>query len=123
MIIFPVDSSHWQILQTIKSRAQNFYIKIDENPIDSLTTDEIKSIYHGDITNWKELNGKNEEIIAFQRPERSGSQSMMTYFMGDVTLKEPLTYEMEMAMMGIIKEVAEFDNKNFIPFPTNKLIS
>lgn len=83
----------------------------DNNPIDSLTSDEIKSIYHGDITNWKEVNGKNEEIIAFQRPERSGSQSMMTYFMGDVTLKEPLTYEMEMAMLGIIKEVAEYQNE------------
>lgn len=83
----------------------------DNNPIDSLTTSQIKSIYHGDITNWKDVNGKDEEIIAFQRPERSGSQSMMVYFMGDVELKEPLTYEMEMAMMGIIQEVAEYQNE------------
>lgn len=82
----------------------------EKNPIDSLTSDQIKSIYHGDITNWKEVNGKDVEIIAYQRPERSGSQSMMTYFMGDVSLKEPLTYEMEMAMMGIIQEVAEYQN-------------
>lgn len=83
----------------------------ENNPIDSLTSDQIKSIYHGDIANWNELNGNDEEIIAFQRPERSGSQSMMNYFMGDVSLKEPLTYEMEMGMMGIIQEVAEYQNE------------
>lgn len=83
----------------------------EDNPIDALTRDQIKAIYHGDITNWKEVGGKNENIIAFQRPERSGSQSMMVYFMGDVSLKEPLTYEMEAAMMGIIEQVAEYENE------------
>lgn len=83
----------------------------ENNPIDSLTVNQIQSIYHGDITSWKEVNGKDEEIIAFQRPERSGSQSMMVHFMGDIPLKEPLTYEMEMAMMGIIQEVAEYQNE------------
>ena len=31
--------------------------------------------------------------------------------MGDIPLKEPLTYEMEMGMLGIIKEVAEYQNE------------
>ena len=84
----------------------------ENNPIDSLTSDQIRSIYHGDITNFKEVGGDNEEIVAFQRPERSGSQAMMVYFMGDVSLKEPLTYEMESAMSGIIKRVAEYYNED-----------
>lgn len=82
------------------------------NPIDSLASDEIRAIYHGDITNFKEVGGKNESIVAFQRPERSGSQAMMQYFMGDVSLKEPLTYETIGAMDGIIKTVAEYHNEN-----------
>jgi len=84
----------------------------EDNPIDSLTIQQIKDIYSGRITNWKEVGGKNEKIIAFQRPERSGSQSMMVYFMGDIPLKEPLTYEMEYAMLGIIEEVAQYHNED-----------
>jgi len=82
------------------------------NPIDNLTSDEIRAIYHGDITNFQEVGGKNETIVAFQRPERSGSQAMMQYFMGDISLKEPLTYETIGAMDGIIKTVAEYHNEN-----------
>lgn len=84
----------------------------EDNPIDNLSIQQIKDIYSGRITNWKEVGGKNEKIIAFQRPERSGSQSMMVYFMGDTPLKEPLTYEMEYAMLGIIEEVAQYHNED-----------
>ncbi|MEG0367017.1 MAG: substrate-binding domain-containing protein [Coprobacillus sp.] len=88
-----------------------FFVNKD-NPVSSLTDDQIKSIYHGDITNWKEVGGNDEEITAFQRPERSGSQSMMTYFMKDISLKEPLTYELNNAMTGVIEEVAQYYNES-----------
>ena len=84
----------------------------ENNSIDELTSDQIRAIYHGDITNWKEVGGKNKKIVAFQRPERSGSQSMMVYFMGDISLKEPVTYEMISAMSGIIEYVAEYHNES-----------
>lgn len=87
-----------------------FFVE-EDNPVNSLTSNQIRSIYHGDITNWNQVGGKNEPIIAFQRPERSGSQSMMVYFMGDVSLKEPLTHEMEYAMMGIVEEVVNYQNE------------
>ena len=87
-----------------------FFVE-EDNPIDNLTSDQIKAIYHGDITNWSELGGKNQEILAFQRPSNSGSQTMMEYFMGDVSLKEPQTYEKVDAMMGVIKEVAQYANE------------
>lgn len=82
----------------------------ENNPIDSLTSKQIKDIYHGSITNWKEVGGENHKILPFQRPERSGSQSMMIHFMGDVSLKDPLTYEMISGMGGIIEEVAKYEN-------------
>lgn len=88
-----------------------FFVNKD-NPIDNLTTEQVKAIYHGDITNWKEVGGKDEQITAFQRPERSGSQSMMNYFMGNVSLKEPMTYERQSAMEGIIREVAQYHNES-----------
>ncbi len=83
----------------------------ENNPIHNLKSDEIRSIYHGNITNWKSLGGQDCDIVAFQRPEKSGSQAMMHYFMKDVSLKEPITYEMQSAMTGIIHEVAEYYNE------------
>ena len=84
----------------------------ENNPVEALSADQLRAIYHGDITNWKNVGGADTEIVAFQRPERSGSQSMMVYFMGDVTLKEPVTFEMQSAMSGITKQVAEYYNES-----------
>lgn len=87
-----------------------FFTEAD-NPVDNLTSDQAKAIYHGDITNWKELGGNDEEIIAFQRPEDSGSQTMMEYFMGDVSLKEPKKYETVDGMFDAIEAVAQYHNE------------
>lgn len=88
-----------------------FFVE-EDNPIENLTSEQIRAIYHGDITNWSELGGKNHEILAFQRPENSGSQTMMQYFMDGVSLKEPQTYEVVDAMVGVIKKVAQYANEN-----------
>ena len=88
-----------------------FFVEKD-NPVDNLTADQIRAIYHGDITNWKEVGGKDQEIKAFQRPQNSGSQSMMEYFMGDVSLKEPDTYETIGGMLDVIRKVAQYTNED-----------
>ena len=87
-----------------------FFVE-EDNPVDNLTAEQIRAIYHGDITNWNQVGGKNQPIVAFQRPEGSGSQTMMLYFMGDVSLKEPKTYETFDAMSGIIEHVAQYNNE------------
>lgn len=45
----------------------------DDNPVNSLTLDELRRIYIGQITNWKDVGGKNEPITAFSRDENSGT--------------------------------------------------
>lgn len=93
-----------------------FFVEKD-NPIENLTTEELKAIYHGDLTNWRELGGRNQKILAFQRPENSGSQTMMEAFMGELPLKKPQTYETVDAMMGVIREVAQYaDEKGAIGY-------
>lgn len=47
------------------------------NPVDSLTVEQIKDIYSGTVTNWKEVGGKKASIRAFQREENSGSQTKL----------------------------------------------
>jgi len=43
------------------------------NPIRELTLDQIKGIYTGRITNWKDLGGKEGKIIAYSRENNSGT--------------------------------------------------
>lgn len=81
------------------------------NPIDSLTTEEIKKIYSGEITNWKEVGGKDEEIVAFQRNEGSGSQSMLIRFMEETPIMDAPTEQVNDFMSGIIDKVADYKNK------------
>lgn len=53
------------------------FIVNENNPVDSITIDEARCIYTGEITNWKELGGEDREIIPFQRNSDAGSQSLM----------------------------------------------
>ena len=47
------------------------------NPIKSLTIKQIQDIYTCKITNWKEVGGKNADIIPYIRNTNSGSQELM----------------------------------------------
>ena len=88
-----------------------------KNPIDSLTLDQIRGIYSGDITNWSQVGGDNEEIRAFQRPQDSGSQTALQYLMGDIPIMEAPTDDVVSGMGGIINEVAQYKNyKNAIGY-------
>ena len=86
-----------------------FFVHKD-NPIDSLTSEQIKKIYSGEITNWSEVGGNDEEIIAFQRDEGRGSQSMMIRFMGDTPLMEAET-ETISGMGAVIEEVVDYQSR------------
>lgn len=88
-----------------------FFVHKD-NPIDSLTLEQIKGIYSGQITNWSQVGGADEEIVPFQRNEGSGSQSMLIRLMGDTPIIEPETQEIVGGMGGIIEEVADYKNKS-----------
>ena len=95
----------------IGSEAFVFFVN-KNNPIDNLTTEQIKCIYSGEIINWKEVGGKNEPIVAFQRNEGSGSQSMLKRFMGDTPIMTPPTEQVNDFMVGIIDQVANYKNKS-----------
>jgi len=57
-----------------------------KNPVENLTTDQIRKIYAGEITNWNQLGGANRVINPVTRLEGSGSQSAFESFMGDTPL-------------------------------------
>lgn len=45
-----------------------------ENPVKNLTLEQIRGIYAGEITNWKEVGGRDGGINAFTREEGSGTR-------------------------------------------------
>ena len=80
------------------------------NPVNNLTIEDIQGIYSGRIKNWKELNGVNQRIRAFQRPKDSGSQTILEKVMGDTPIAKPRRENVSGGMMGIINEVAAYRN-------------
>jgi phosphate transport system substrate-binding protein len=67
-------------LTPIGREAFVFFVN-SKNNVDGFSTTQIQDIYSGIITNWKELGGHNGRIRAFQRPENSGSQTMLQKLM------------------------------------------
>jgi phosphate transport system substrate-binding protein len=91
----------------IGSEAFVFFVHKD-NPIDSLTVEQIQGIYSGEITNWKEVGGTDEKIVAFQRNEGSGSQSMLVRFMDGKPIMKAPSEQVNDLMSGIIERVSDY---------------
>ena len=103
-------------LTPIGREAFVFFVN-SKNPVEDLTVEHIQGIYTGEITNWKEVGGKNQSIRPFQRAENSGSQSALLRLMEGLPLMEPETEDRIAGMGGIINEVASYRNyKNAIGF-------
>jgi phosphate transport system substrate-binding protein len=81
-----------------------------ENSVKSLTVAQVQDIYQGNITNWKEVGGQDAPIIAYQRPENSGSQTLMlSLVMKDKPIMEPPVELTVSEMSGLMEAVADFD--------------
>lgn len=52
------------------------------NPVNNLTLEEIAKIYKGEITNWKDVGGKDREIIVVSREEGSGTRGAYDEIVG-----------------------------------------
>jgi len=88
------------------------FIVNEQNPVQSMTQDQLREVYTGQITNWQELGGEDLDITAFQRVPTSGSQSLfMKLLMQDVTPMEAPT-EFAPAEMGqLIEGLAAYNNE------------
>lgn len=69
------------------------------NPITSLTTDQLKSIYTGQLRLWKDCGGASEAIIAIGRENGSGSRSAFEELL---SLKDSARYAQELDSTGAV---------------------
>jgi phosphate transport system substrate-binding protein len=83
-----------------------------ENPVHDISEEALRGIYSGRIKNWKELGGENQPIRAFQRPENSGSQTILQSVMGETPLIKPRMEDVPSGMGGMIRQVAAYRNFN-----------
>ena len=85
----------------------------EDNPVDSLTTEQLRGIYSGEITNWSEVGGADLDIVPFQRNAESGSQVLMEKLVMDGTeMTEPPEGYMIASMVGLMDAVKEYDNSS-----------
>ena len=87
------------------------FIVNENNPVTDLTQQQLRDIYAGKITNWKDVGGKDQEIVAFQRGEDSGSQTLFKKLLiqGGELMTPPS--ELAPAAMGeLVDSIADYNN-------------
>lgn len=81
------------------------------NKVENLSLQQIQDIYSGKITNWKDIGGEDSEIIAYQRPVNSGSQTgMLSLVMNGVDMIASPTEQVLVGMGDLIEAVADYNN-------------
>ncbi len=53
-----------------------------ENPVKNISLEDVKKIYTGEITNWKELGGDDSPIVVVSREEGSGTRDAFQEIVG-----------------------------------------
>ncbi|MBD2235735.1 substrate-binding domain-containing protein [Aulosira sp. FACHB-113] len=52
--------------------------------VSNLSTQQLKAIYKGEITNWQELSGNNAKIVVLDRPEDESAKKLLRkYYLGN----------------------------------------
>jgi phosphate transport system substrate-binding protein len=77
----------------IKGALDGLSVYVNEsNKIQELSLDQLKDIYTGKVTNWKEVGGANEKIIVYGRENSSGTY---VYFKDNVLMGDDYTSTMQ----------------------------
>jgi phosphate transport system substrate-binding protein len=66
------------------------FIVNEKNRANNITQKQIRDIYSGRLTNWKPVSGVDEPVLAYQRRENSGSQTIFQSIMKGDTIMRPV---------------------------------
>lgn len=81
----------------------------EKNPVKELTLDQIRQIYLGKITNWKQVGGNDARIILYGRENNSGTYA---YFKEEVMLNADFTPATQSlpGTAGVVNAVSRDEN-------------
>ena len=103
------DSGRKFAVERIVKDAFVFLVNKD-NPVENISLEDLQKIYKGEITNWKELGGSDAPIKAFQRPDNSGSQTLMYKLVVPADEIAPAPSEMRPGGMDdLVDAVSDYD--------------
>ena len=106
-----MEENHFEADTYVFGRDALVFVVNENNPVDNLTTDQIRDIYSGKITNWKEVGGEDAPIIAIQRNEGAGSQALIKKLvMKDVPMMEAPEEFVAGEMGELMTVVKSYDN-------------
>ena len=89
------------------------FIVNPKNPVTGLTADQVRKIYTGEITNWKEVGGVDHAITPFIRDADSGSQEKMeTLVMNGLTMIDG-TYMPETIGSQMVSPYLQLENDEY----------
>lgn len=105
------EQNHFEWLKEPFATDAFVFVVNENNPVDSITVDEARKIYTGEITNWSQLGGDDLPITAFQRNQGAGSQTLMEKLVmqGQPMMDAPEDYVVG-TMDGLIRAVKGYDN-------------
>ena len=85
-----------------------------DNPVKDITLENIKKVYTGEITNWKELGGDDSEIAVVAREEGSGTRDGFEGIVGFDADSQIKSAEIQNATGAVVSSVD--GNKNAIGY-------
>ena len=91
-----------------------------DNPVQSLTVDQIQKIYTKKITNWSQVGEKNAEIKVFTRPRNSGSEEVFRTLVMDGLTPADFPEAQIGSMAWVFSEVINDENSICYSFNTYK---
>lgn len=90
-----------------------FFVHKD-NPVRGLSREQLRRIYTGEITNWKEVGGRDERILPFQHEEWDENQHMLERFVLRGEAAAPPLWEerrLDPCDSGPVRRVAAYRNR------------
>lgn len=87
------------------------FIANEANPVQNLTTQQLQDIYTGKIRNWSEIGGADNEIVAFQRDQASGSQTLFLKCLMQGAEPMDAPTQLRPGMMDfLVEQIAAYNN-------------
>jgi phosphate transport system substrate-binding protein len=86
LVILPPEAS--SLIATVVAKDGIAVVVNPKNQIVKLTTDQVRDIFNGKITNWKEVGGIDASITVVSREAGSGTRSSFEQIVKDITLKK-----------------------------------
>jgi phosphate transport system substrate-binding protein len=71
------DSVEVTLIETPIALDAFVFVVNKNNPVKSLTVNQVQKIYTGEITSWSQVGGNNASIKVFTRPRNSGSEEVL----------------------------------------------